>query len=223
MIDSELAVEYLKPEIWTNLGAVINPLIHRGKILHILSGGDGKMKGATSDHRDFPVGRFINRNVLNIQSIFEKFSDIIEIRVYTLPGLVSYYRKIQERKVYNKDMDDYLIDLYNIQENTEGIRIYKRNRSKNRCYMETIKSFLSDEVENGVVFVWLTDRDKLFFNCILEFSSGKLKGISTSDRYPGAEERYEVIYSLIRKEYQCRIIPIHMELDEFKRRVKEIL
>lgn len=215
MIDGGLIVEYLKPELWTNLGVVIAPLVKRGKILHILHTAEGKFKGVVSDHQSISLEHFVNQNGLNIQNIFEKYCDIIEIRIYTIPGLVSYYRESQKHQVYMQDIDEYLISLYHTQENSEGIQIYKRNGNEQRCYLAFLKSLLENENEDTVIFLWLTNKDKLFFNCILEFSCGRLKCISTSDRYAGAEEKYEVIGSLIHKEYGCRVVPVKMELDEY--------
>jgi len=221
MIDSGLIVEYIDPQIWANLKTIIEPFINRGRILHILSDKNGKFRGVTSDHCVFSLDGFTNGKSINTQKIFENCPDINEIREYTLSGLESYYRTVQGPEVYNMDIDDYLVYLYDIQENTDGIRIYKRDGHLKRCYMELIKSFVRDDIVNSIVFIWLTDKNDLFFNCILEFSKGKLKSISTHDRYTGAEKKFDVIYSLIVKEYKYPIISINMELDEFIRKVKE--
>jgi hypothetical protein len=88
--------------------------------------------------------------------------------------------------------------------------------------MERLKACLKGEIDNAVVFIWLTDNDKLYFNCILEFMKGKLTRLSTSDRYPDADEDYESIYGMIKKEYSCKIIPVRMELKDYLQKAKEI-
>lgn len=222
MIDSSIKIEFLKPEIWTNLGTVLAPLINTGKILHILDKGSGVYKALTSDHQNFSLEAYVKGQVLSIDDIFVEFSDIIEIRVYTPEGLINYYSEIQKATVYQQDIDDYFIGLYNAQEDGDGIKIYKRNSQTMRCYMERLKTCLKGEIDNAVVFVWLTDNDKLYFNCILEFLEGKLTCLSTSDRYPDADENYESIYGMIKKEYDCKIIPVRMELKDYLQKAKEI-
>lgn len=224
MIDGGVIVEYLKPEIWTNLGVVIAPLTGSGKVLHILQMEDGSCKGVLSGRQFMELDSFIDGNGLNTRLIFEKYCDIIEIRVYTIPGLVSYYREIQKQPVYIQDIDEYLIGLYHAQQNSEGIQVYKRNPNAPGCSIELLKALFERHIgqQSAVVFVWLTDRNKLFFNSILEFSAGKLKRISTSDRYEGAEEKYEVIMERIREEFRCTVVPVRMELDEYTAKVKRL-
>jgi len=217
MIDDGIVVEYLKPELWTNLGIVIAPFTRKEHILHILQRWDGSYNGITSNHLRIPLDQFITGNRINIQELFRRHCDIIEVRVYTIQGLVSYYKDIQKSSVYQQDIDDYLIDLYCIQEKTKGIRIYQREEYRNRCYMALLKSFLQCRIEDAVILIWLTDKGRLYFNCILEFSSTKLKRISTSDRYSEVEEEFETIYDLVQKEFQKRIITIKMELAEYIR------
>ncbi len=224
MIDSRIKIEFLKPEIWTRLGTVLAPLINTGRVLHILNKGAGVYKAQTSDHQNFSLEAYVKGQVINIEDIFVEFSDIIEIRVYTPEGLRSYYNEIQRAAAYQQDIDDYFIGLYHAQEDTDGIRIYKRNSQAHRCYMERLKALLNSNCESdkAVVFVWLTDNDKLYFNCILVFKEGKLTVLSTSDRYPEAHEDYEVIYGLIKKEYSCSVIPVRLEFNDYLQKAKEI-
>ncbi len=225
MIDSRIKIEYLEPEIWTRLGTVLAPLINTGRVLHILNKGAGVYKAQTSDHENFPVEAYAKGQALNIEGIFVEFSDIIEIRVYTPEGLISYYNEIQSAAAYQQDIDDYFIGLYHAQEDRDGIRIYKRNSQAHRCYMERLKALINMSIcesDKAVVFVWLTENDKLYFNCILVFMKGKLTVLSTSDRYPEAHEDYEAIYGLIKKEYSCSIIPVRLELGEYLQKAEEI-
>ncbi len=224
MIDAGVIVEYLKPEIWTNLGVVVAPLTGSGKVLHILQMEDGSCKAICSGRQFLDQDCSIDGNGVNVNLIFEKYCDIIEIRVYTISGLMSYYREIQKQPVYKREIDEYLISLYRSQENSEGIKVYKRNPNAPRCRLEILAALFDRQVsqESVVVFVWLTDRNKLFFNSILEFSGRRLKRISTSDRYEEAEEKYEVIMERIREEFRCMVVPVRMELDEYIARVKQL-
>lgn len=224
MIDSRLAVEYLKPELWKNLGEVIAPLMNRGRILHVLKSSEGEYTAYDSKHKRFSMRPFIDNEGINADKIWKEHCDIIEIRCYTFYGLNHYYEKIQERDVYSQDIDDYLGSLYRIQENTDGITIYIRDSEtpKKRNYMECMKALPAFEGDDVVVLVWLTKQNVLFFNCILKISSGKLLGISTYDRYGDCEENYETVYSLVQKEYQCNIIAVKMEFDEYVRKASQI-
>jgi hypothetical protein len=218
MISSNIHMDYLMPETWTNLGVILSFLNPQYRILHILKTEAGKYKGITSDHEKIILEEMIYSDQPDIQGIFLKYDSINEIRVYTLAGLESYYRKVQDSSVYRMDIDDYLIYLYQTLEQTEGIQIYTRTINK-RCYLEGLKLLINPNAEQGAFLLWLTDHGKLYFNCILEYKEGMLVRITTTDRYQEAYNSYEEVCSRLKLEYPNSMQCVNMELKEFAEKI----
>jgi hypothetical protein len=213
-------MDYLEPETWTYLGVILSYLNPNKQILHILKSDTEKFKGVTSDHKKIALDEFISSDALDVQKIFLKYETIEEIRVYTLKGLESYYTKVQDPSVYHMDIDDYLIYLYQIQEQTEGIQIYTRT-NKSRCYLEYLKLLINQDVEEGVFLLWLTNGGKLYFNCILEYKGGKLVRLTTADRYHEINCDYNEVCLRLKLEYPNSTQCVNMELKELEEKINE--
>jgi hypothetical protein len=220
MISSNIQVEYLKPEYWTNLGYILSCLNPEKQILHILRYHIDKMRGVTSDHKILALEEFINSDQLNIQGIFLKYEEIKEIRVYTLQGLADFYKKVQDPFVYKMDIDHYLIYMYQLQENTDGIRIYTREHEK-RCYMEYLELLINRNKKDGVFLIWLTNHGEPFFNCILEFELGNLVRLTTSDRYQEAYNDYDQVSAKLNTEFPGLAYCIKMDVNEFQMKLAQ--
>lgn len=220
MINSSIHMDYLKPETWTHLGAILSYLNPEKEILHILKTDTGKFKGITSRQQRVALGEFLDSGELIPEKIFLKYEQIEEIRVYTLPGLERYYTRVQASSVYSMDIDDYLIYLYRMQEQTEGIQIYTR-RKRTRCYLEYLKQLIDPNAENGAFLLWLTNQGELYFNCILEYQGGKLVRLTTSDRYPDAYCDYDEVCCRLKSEYPDTLQCVTMELQKFTERIEE--
>lgn len=205
MFAENIKVEYLKPELWTNLGKILHLFRPEEKVLHVIKSGK-TYRGVTSKGEAVQVDEFFRDN-----------TDFDEIRYYTLEGLEHFYEKIQDRNVYNYDIEEYMKFLYKVQENTEGIEIIRRHPHKNRWYMERFEEILKER-EREVIFIWITDNDKLFFNCILEVQHARIIGLSTSDRYHEHYSDYETVCERMKKEYNCPVRYVKMEYREIENR-----
>ena len=221
MISSNIHMDYLKPETWTNLGVILSSLIPTNRILHILKLETGKWKGVTSDHEKIALEGMISFDQPDIEGIFSKYSSIEEIRVYTLQGLERYYQKVQDYSVYQMDIDEYLIYLYQMLEQTEGIQVYSRVNKK-RCYLEYLNLLINKNNEEGAFLLWLTKHGELYFNCILEYKEGKLIRLTTSDRYWEYYHNYEEVCLQLKLEYPNTTQCVTMELNEFAERIDEL-
>lgn len=215
MIDCNIVVEYLNPETWTNLGIVFSHLKPKKQILHVLKTTSNRMKGVTSDHKLIALDDFISSELLDIQGIFTKNKEIEEIRVYTRKGLIDYYKKVQDSSIYKMDIDDYLIYLYQMQEQVEGIQIFTRTNKK-RCYLEYMQRLINRNISDGAFMLWLTNGQELFFNCIMEFRLGKLVRLSTSDRYHEVCKDYDQVCNLLKKEFHNSANYVTMDVKEFQ-------
>ncbi|SHO50488.1 hypothetical protein [Anaerocolumna xylanovorans] len=219
MISSRIHMDYLQPETWTHLGVILSCLNPEKEVLHILKTDTGKFRGITSHQQRIAPEEFLSSGEPEPQKIFSKYGEIEEIRVYTLPGLESYYTKVQDSSVYSMDIDDYLIYLYQMQEQTEGIQIYTR-RNKTRCYLEYLKQLIDQNVKDGAFLLWLTNHGELYFNCILEYKGGKLVRLTTSDRYPDAYCDYDEVCLRLKSEYPGSVQCVTIELREFAERIE---
>ena len=215
MISSNIHMEYLKPEYWTNLGNILSFLNPEKQILHILRSDADTMKGVTSDHKKVALEEFINSDQLDIQGLFLKYEKLEEIRVYTMPGLKSFYKNVQDPSIYQMDIDDYLIYMYQLQETTEGIQIYTR-KNEIRCYLEYLKLLINQNKKDGAFLLWLTNNGKPFFNCILEFEAGKLVRLTTSDRYQESYNDYDQVCAKLNTEYPNSATCLTMDVKEFQ-------
>ncbi|MGB4658712.1 MAG: hypothetical protein WBI07_06010 [Mobilitalea sp.] len=220
MISSNIHMDYLKPEYWTNLGNILSCLNPKKQILHILKDNADKIRGVTSDHKILALEEFLNSDQLNIQGIFEEYEEIEEIRVYTMLGLKNYYKKVQDPFVYQMDIDNYLIYMYQLQENTDGIQIYTRKKEK-RCYLEYFKIWIDQNKKDGAFLFWLTKQGEPFFNCILEVKSGDLVRLTTSDRYQEAYNDYDQVSAKLNTEFPGLAYCFKMDVNEFKRKLTQ--
>lgn len=219
MISSEIHMDYLKPELWTNLGTVLSYLNPGRQILHILKTEKGKYKGVTSENKEILLEKSINFDQPDIIKIFSDNEEIDEIRIYTLDGLKNYYKKVQDPCIYQMDIDDYLIYLYEMLEHTEGISVYTR-KDKVKYYLEYLKVLIDQNKKNGAFLLWLTKREKLYFNCILEYKKGKLIRLTTSDRYKEAYDDYKEVCFQLKSEYPDSTQCVTMEIKEFAEKCK---
>ena len=221
MINSNILIDHLKPENWTNLGIILSFLRPEEQVLHILKTDTDKMKAVNSDHKKVELEEFITLGQLNVQGIFSKYEKLEEIRVYTLQGLIDYYKKVQEPSIYHMDIDDYLIYMYQMQEEIDGIQIYNR-RNKRRCYMEYMQLLVNRNKEDGAILLWLTKDQELFFNCIMIFQNDELVKLTTTDRYQEEYHDYDKVCSLLNMEYPNMVKCVKMDVIEFQMKTAEI-
>ncbi|MDF2945050.1 MAG: hypothetical protein K0S01_3908 [Herbinix sp.] len=221
MVNSSILVDHLKPENWTNLGIILSILKPEEQVLHILKTDADKMKGITSDHKKITLEEFVTLGQLNVPGIFSKYEKLEEIRVYTMQGLIDYYKKVQDPSIYQMDIDDYLIYMYQLQEEIEGIQIYNRTNKK-RCYMEYMQLLVNRNVEDGAFLLWLTKDQELFFDCIMVFQSGKLVQLTTTDRYQEAYQDYDQVCVLLKKEYPNWAKCVKMDMIEFQSKIADL-
>lgn len=221
MINSNILIGHLKPENWTNLGIILSYLRPEEQVLHILKSDTDNMKGVNSNHKKVELEEFITLGELDVLGIFLKYEKLEEIRVYTMQGLIDYYRKVQDSSIYHMDIDDYLIYMYQLQEEIDGIQIYNR-RNKRRCYMEYMQLLVNWNKEDGVILLWLTKDQELFFNCIMIFQTGKLVQLITTDRYQEVYQDYDQVCSLLKMEYPNMVKCVKMDMIEFQMKLTDI-
>ncbi len=222
MISSKIHMGHLNPSQWTNLGAVLSCLPLEREVLHILNTGSGGYQGITSRHVRLGLEEFIYENEIQIEEILLRYDTIEEIRIYTLAGLARYYKNVQERSIYQLDIDTYMSYVYRLQEETEGIKIYCRNDRK-RCYLEYLKDLVEPVMAGGALLLWITREGTHYFDCILEFRNGDMVSITTSDRYEKVSLDYSEVCTRLREEYPMNLRNITMEFHEFKQKMNDIV
>lgn len=205
MINRDMMVEYLEPDLWTHLGEVLACLSQPGKQLHILHEGND----LTCVWEDgSPVTVLRNQ----IPYLWEIYPELEEIRVYTLEGLKRYYKKVQCKKNICMDTDAYVALLYNELECTEGISIYRQK--KRITPLEQLTEFFC--THEGMTLLWLTKEGKLYFNMIGEVREHSLIRITTSDRYGKRDISYDEVCCRMKAEFQGPYHLIQMTMETIR-------
>lgn len=217
MIDHGIKIEFLDPELWTHLGEIIQPFAIQPMVLHVLEKEGGSYRAVCSGHKNFDICHYLEGGEVDTERIFRDFCDMMEIRVYTLDGLRTCYRKIQQSDIYDKDIDEAMSDIYREFGRTEGIAIISRRERENLWYLDKLKRILGEIKNDSIFLLWITNDKKLYFNCILEMKSGKLVRISTSDRY-GTVKDFDKVCELIENEFELKPYTVCMELAVYRAR-----
>lgn len=199
MIDSNLIVEYLEPVLWSRLGTIMEILNPARKVLHILEEQDGC--------RAYFCGEmFYGKNAE------EQFPDADEVRIYTRETICAFYKAVQDRKIYEMDIDVYLHTMY--EELAAQIPVVCRKRKREKLW-KILESFGRSD---GVYNIGIMQEENLFFQCMLEFRAGKLVRITSADRYGQDVSDWEKICENADREFSGECVHIMMTLEELRER-----
>lgn len=199
MIDSNLIVEYLEPALWGRLGTIMEILNPARKVLHILEEQDGC--------RAYFCGEmFYGENAE------EQFSDADEVRIYTHETICAFYKAVQDRKIYEMDIDVYLHTMY--EELAARIPVVCRKKKREKLW-KILKAFGKSD---GVYNIGIMQEENLFFQCMLEFRAGKLVRITSADRYGQDVSDWEKICENADREFSGECVHIMMTLEELRER-----
>lgn len=201
MIDANILVENLRPEIWIHFNDILDSYCPQKNILHILKQANG-FKAVMQNGLPVEVDE---KSFTNLQEFWERFPEIDEIRIYTEEGLEEYDCKIQNAKIYNWDIDEYLEYQYEMLEQTEGIQVFRKGE-KSQHIFQILRKWIK---EDGVYLLWIMRKGTLYFNCILVVVEKKIKILTTSGRYENDWNDIEKVKADIRKEFpdlNCHVI-----------------
>lgn len=201
MVDKNISVECLKPELWTHLNEILNMYCPPVKILHVLRKGK-KYHAVMQDGE--PV-EFDCRYLEHPHNLLEHFPQLDEIRIYTETAMDCYDKKLQAPEIYDWDIDDYLEYQYKALEETEGIQVLRKNNFPQHIF-QPLKKWIT---KDGVYLLWVRDRGKLYFNCILVVRENKIKILTTSRRYGDDWDKLERVKKNLEKEFSdlsCHVI-----------------
>ncbi|MDO4340480.1 MAG: hypothetical protein Q4C91_20725 [Eubacteriales bacterium] len=204
MLDKNLIVEDLEPEIWMHLQEVLDELLPPLKVLHIFQ-RKNFVRAVTESGK---ILQAAPEDLEDEKRLRQLYPQADEVRIYTESGLDAYDRMLQEDFVYEMDIDEYLDYQYEILNKTDGIRIYKWNTRKRHVF-SLLKEWIS---EDGCYLFWVTKKATLFFNCILLVENGKLARLFTSGRYPDAKNNQGEVINCLKKEF-CK--PVHCVTMEY--------
>jgi len=201
MVDKNIVVEQLKPELWAHLSEVLDMYCPSANIIHVLKHEKG-VRAVMQNGENVGVDSHCLKNP---QYIWGKFPKVDEIRIYTEVGLKRYERKIQDTKIYDWDIDEYLEYQYKMLENTAGIQVFRKNNFPRHIF-QILKKWIK---EDGTYLFWITKQRALFFNCILVVENEKIKILTTSGRYGRDWDDIEKVKTDIKKEFphlSCHVI-----------------
>lgn len=191
MLDANLITEDLEPEIWMNLQKVLDKLLPPPKILHVLVKETG-IRAVSDGGEEISV----DPNILEKrEKMLEVFPWADEIRVYTIEGVRVYDQELQKPENFQMDMDEYLEKMYKSLKHIDGISVYERTPAREKHIFSILKRWIK---EDGCYLFWVTKEEKLFFNCILQVTGGRILRLTTSARYPDS------MYDLTRTEKELK-------------------
>lgn len=203
MVDKNVIVENLEPEIWKHLQEVLNMLLPPIRILHIYCKEDSVLASTETG----TLLESTREEVERPECLWVKYPEADEIRIYTKEGLMRYDQSLQDARIYEMDIDDYLEYQYTMLKNTEGIRIYERH-SRKRHIFTLLKKWIGMD---GCYLFWMTREDALFFNCILIVENGRIVRVTTSGRYPMVWDNLEAVKRCAEMEFCIPVFHVTME------------
>lgn len=217
MISKNLRVEYLHPGLWRNLGVIIEHMHPLKYVLSVYTDAHGKKK--CMDGAGCMCHPDVKEESFSESRFFEEHPEIEEVRFFTPEGLRYYEERVQKGDCYDRSIDAYVKQMYELQKETPGIFIATNPRVACRCIWERLEDMCP--AQDGILFLWIEREGELFFNCILLFRNRELVKITTTDRYDLSYNQYETCREKIRQEFPgIKYDEIKMELQEWQKRTQ---
>ena len=167
MIDANILVENLRPEIWIHFNDILDSYCPQKNILHILKQVNG-LKAVMQNGLPVEVD---GKSFTNLQEFWERFPEIDEIRIYTEEGLKNMIVRYRMQRF----TIGILMNILNINMkcwSRPKVFKYFGKGEKSQHIFQTLRKWIK---EDGAYLLWIMRKGTLYFNCILVVVEKKIK------------------------------------------------
>lgn len=213
MIHEDFKTEFLQPFLWKNLGEVLAPFSCMGKRLFIYKTDNEEYRAIDENRKRIWQIEQELRNCTDMKKKLSAHKEYAQICFLTAGGLDTFFEKTGALMTFHQDIDEYMDYLEREWKNTPGIMVLQNG--KRNTFFQWLNQQLQQK--DCVSFLWLRDKkEDLFFNCILLIKDGKIRLVTTSERYGMCSITYEECLEKIADEFELPIVTRNFTLEEWK-------